>query len=92
MPITKSAHKALRQSTRRRVQNTQRKIVVKKAVKDLRKLVAEKKEKEAREALVRVYAIADKIAKTKFIKKNKANRIKSRAAKLLKKEFEKKAA
>lgn len=90
MPITKSAQKALRQSARRRIQNTKRKIAVKKAVKDLKKLVSEKKEKEAREALVRVYAVADKVAKTKFIKKNKADRIKSRAAQFLKKEFEKK--
>ena len=85
MPKIKSAKKALRQSTRRRKVNEGRKVTLKKTVKTFRKLVQENKSAEAKDALVKVFSTADKIAKTKYIKKSKADRIKSRAAKLLKK-------
>jgi len=89
MPIIQSAKKALRQNIRRRKQNEERKIALKKAIKEFRKLVAAKKKDEAKAALKKVYAIADKTAKTKFIKKNKAARIKSRATKFLNKNLAK---
>lgn len=89
MPIIQSAKKALRQNIRRRKQNEERKIALKKAIKEFKKLVAAKKKNEARAALNKVYKIADRVAKTKFIKKNKAARIKSRATKFLNKNLAK---
>ncbi len=85
MPKIKSAKKALRQSARRRVVNEGRKTVLKKTVKAFKKLVQENKGAEAKAALIKVFSTADKIAKTKYIKKAKADRIKSRTAKMLKK-------
>ncbi|MCL5012206.1 MAG: 30S ribosomal protein S20 [Patescibacteria group bacterium] len=89
MPKIKSAKKALRQNIRHRKVNDARKKNLKQTVKSFRKLVEEKKGTEAKEALVKVFSTVDRVAKTKFIKKAKANRIKSRAAKLLKKLEEK---
>jgi small subunit ribosomal protein S20 len=85
MPKIKSAKKALRQNIRRREKNDSRKLMLKKAVKEFKKLIAAKKSGEAQAALKKVYEVADKIAKTKYIKKNKAARIKSRATKMLSK-------
>lgn len=85
MPKIKSAKKALRQSTRRRAVNQRRKTNLKQSIKTFKKLVQENKKDEAIQALSKVFEIADKTAKTKYIKKAKANRIKSRAAKLFKK-------
>lgn len=84
MPITSSAKKALRQNARRREGNLLKKDTYKKAVKEFRKFVAEKKIEEARKHLVIVYKSLDKAAKTGVIKKNKSSRLKSRLAKLLK--------
>jgi ribosomal protein S20 len=52
-------------------------------------LVAAKDSKGAQEALKKVYAIADKVAKSKLIKKNRAARIKSRATKFINKTLSK---
>ncbi len=84
MPITSSAKKALRQNKTRRVRNVIRKDTYKKAVVRYRKLVAQKKSEEAQKMLSTVYKALDKAAKTKVIEKNKASRLKSRLAKLLK--------
>lgn len=84
MPITQSAKKALRQSVRRHKQNLARKEAYKKAVKEYRKLIAAKKLNEAKTLLPRVYQALDKAAKTNVIARNKASRLKSRLAKLLK--------
>lgn len=81
MPNIASAKKALRQSIRRRKKNLQQKTDLKKSLKQFKKLVAEKKLAEAQTALSCLYKLADKAAKTRVIKKNKAIRIKSRAAK-----------
>ena len=89
MPKIKSAKKALRQNVRRRTKNESRKLMLKKAVKEFKKLVAAKDSKGAREALKKVYEIADKVSKTKLIKKNKAARIKSRATKFINKNLAK---
>ena len=83
MPITASAKKALRQNKTRRALNTQRKTELKKAIKEVRKLTADRSADDAAQALSKLYTVADKIAKTKLIKKNKAARIKSRATKFI---------
>lgn len=83
MPIIKSAKKALRQNIRRRKRNLIKKEAYKKAVKNFRKLITDKKPKEAQELLPKVYQALDKAAKTKVIEKNKASRLKSRLAKLI---------
>lgn len=83
MPVTKSAKKALRQNIRRRKRNLERKKKMKDAIKAYKKLLKENKLKEAEEALSYVYKTLDKLAKVKFIKKGKANRLKSRLAQKL---------
>jgi small subunit ribosomal protein S20 len=84
MPITQSAKKALRQNITRRARNLIKKDAYKKAVKEFRAFVAEKKTEEAKKLLPIVYAALDKAAKTKVIEKNKAARLKSRLSQLLK--------
>lgn len=54
-------------------------------VKDFQKFVSDKKVKEAIALLPALYKAADKAAKTNFIKKNAAARIKSRAVALVRK-------
>lgn len=83
MPITPSAKKALRQSLRRRERNLQKKEAYKKAIKEYRKLVVEKKVEEAKKLLPAVYKALDKAAKTGVIHRNKAGRLKARLIKLL---------
>lgn len=83
MPITASAKKALRQNIKRRVKNLAKKEAYKKAVKNFRKLVIEKKAEDAKKMLPQVYKALDKAAKTNVIAKNKASRLKSRLTKLV---------
>jgi len=71
MPITKSAIKALKQSEVRRARNTNKKRNLKNAVKDTK----------TAEDLSKAQSTIDKIAKTGYIHKNKAARLKSRLAK-----------
>ncbi|MFA6536453.1 MAG: 30S ribosomal protein S20 [Candidatus Paceibacterota bacterium] len=85
MPITSSAKKALRASKRKRVFNLRRQKASDELVKQIRKLVAQKKVSEAKALLPKAYQALDKSAKMKTIKKNTASRKKSRLAKLLKK-------
>lgn len=84
MAITKSAKKALRQSLRRKIRNLQKKEKIKNLIKQVKKLVLEKKIEEAKKLLPQVYEILDKAAKTGLIKKNTASRKKSRITKLIK--------
>lgn len=83
MAITKSAKKALRQSLRRKKRN----LVYKNKIKDLQKqvkdLVSQKKIKEAKALLPKIYKALDKAAKVGVIKKNAASRKKSRLTKLI---------
>ena len=81
MPTTKSAKKALRQSVRRRVENSKRQRAYKDAVKSVRTLISAGKKEEARSLLPKAYKTLDKAAKSNVIKKNTASRIKSRLAK-----------
>jgi small subunit ribosomal protein S20 len=85
MPITRSAKKAHRQSLRKRSLNLVRKEKVVKAVKDVKKLVAEGKKKEAIAALRLAQKALDKAARAYSVDKNTASRRKSRLAKMIKK-------
>ena len=71
MPIIKSAKKALKQSQARRKRN----LVKKKALKETMKKTA------SASALSKAQSTIDKIAKSGYIHKNKAARLKSRLAK-----------
>lgn len=83
MPKKKAAKKALRQSIKRRKRNLRYKKKIKELLKDYKNLVAEKKREEAKALLPQIYKILDKAAKEKIIKKGKANRLKSKMAKML---------
>ena len=86
MPITSSAKKALRQNKRRKVQNAARKDAYKKALKNFRKLAGAKGSAgtgEAKTFLPALFKALDKAAKTNAITANKAARLKSRAARLV---------
>lgn len=85
MPIIKGAKKALRASNRKRVFNVRRKNTMNDAVKQVRKLVAEGKKEEATKMLPTVYQAIDKATKRGVIKKNNADRKKSRIIASLKK-------
>ena len=85
MPITSSAHKALRASKKKRVFNLRRKSTIEKQLKEFRKLVAAKNKAEATKLVPSIYQALDKAAKTNFIKANTASRTKSRVMAALKK-------
>jgi len=85
MPIIKSAQKALRGSKKKRVFNDRRRRAMREAVKDVKKLVVAKNPTEAQKKLSVAYQAIDKAAKRGVIKKNTANRKKSRLVKLIKK-------
>lgn len=85
MPLTKSAHKALRQSKKRRVANKTKMTELKSVIKDFKKMIAAGKAKEAKKQLDTAFKKLDKAAKTNIIKKNKSSRLKSRLSKLLNK-------
>lgn len=85
MPIIQSAKKALRASLRKREFNSRLKNNILQNTKKLRKLIVEKKSKEAREFFVTVQKALDKAAKRGYIKKNAASRKKSRFSAMIKK-------
>ena len=85
MPITQSAKKALRGSQKKRGFNIVKKELISKAIKQVKKLVAEKKMKEARAMMPQVQKILDKSVKTGLIKANTASRKKSRISAMIKK-------
>lgn len=87
MPNTSSAKKALRVSGRRRTINLGRKKVLKDVLKSFKRAIKEGDRDKSIESLNFLYKTADKIAKTGYIKPNKASRIKSRATKLFDKTF-----
>ena len=78
MPITSSAKKALRVSERKHVFNLRRKNEKESVLRDIKKLLSEKKAKDAEKLLPDLYQAIDKMVKIKFLKKNAAARIKSR--------------
>ena len=73
----------MRQSIKRRVQNLTKKEAFKKAVKEVRKLVAAGKKTEAADAMKKAMQALDKAVKTRVIHKNTASRKKSRLAKAI---------
>jgi small subunit ribosomal protein S20 len=83
MAITKAAKKAIRQSARKRKRNRAGKDNLKKILKDLKALVAQKKIEEAKKLLPQAFKYLDKAAKTGLIKKNNASRKKSNFSKLI---------
>jgi len=83
MPIIQAAKKALRQSEKRRVLNLKRKRAMKDVVKTVRSLASEKKAVEAEKLLPEAYKAIDKAAKRGVIKKNTADRKKSRLTKFV---------
>ena len=83
MAITKSAQKAIRQNKRRRLRNLVYINQMKKLIKEVKAFVLDKKIKEAKELLPKVYQILDKTAKAGIIKKNHASRRKSRITKFI---------
>jgi len=82
MPITKSTKKALRQNITNRRRNIKRADTYKSAIKDYKKAVLSKDAEETIASLSKVYKSLDKAAKSNTIKKNKADRMKSRLTKL----------
>ncbi|KKU67178.1 MAG: 30S ribosomal protein S20 [Parcubacteria group bacterium GW2011_GWA2_47_16] len=84
MAITDSAKKAIRTALRRTVFNVRRSDAARKVIKDIKKLVTEKKVKEAQALLASVYKAIDKAAKMNTWTKGAASRKKSRLAKLIK--------
>jgi small subunit ribosomal protein S20 len=85
MPRTKSAKKALRKSEKRRIENLKIKEKIKKLKKEIKKLIQEKKIEEAKRLLPLFYKALDKVAKRGTIKEGKADREKSKMAKILSK-------
>jgi len=85
MPITTSAKKALRNSKKKREFNLAKKELLNKAVKKVKKLLVEKKVKEAEALIPEVQKIIDKSVKTGLLKKNTASRKKSRIVSMIKK-------
>ncbi len=83
MPITKSAKKAIRVSSRKKGYND----ILKRKMKELMKKIektAKADKKEAEKILSSAFAAIDKAAKRGVIKKNNASRKKSRLSKLIK--------
>lgn len=78
MAITSSAKKALRAGENKRVFNLRTKAAIDTPLKAFRKLVTEKKVKEAKALIPTLYKALDKAAKRNYIKKNTASRYKSR--------------
>lgn len=85
MPIIQSAKKALRGSLRKRAVNARLKNDILQNTKKLKKLILEKKVKEARELFSSVQKSLDKAVKKNYIKKNTASRKKSRLSAMIKK-------
>ncbi len=80
MPIIKSAKKALKQSRKKRLFNLHQNEKMKSSVKQIKKLIADKKTEDAIKALPRTYKAIDKAAKHNVISDNTASRKKSRLA------------
>lgn len=74
----------MRQNARRRRINLNRRTKTKTTIKEYKKLLAEGKKEEAKKYLPQVYKTLDKMAGANFIKRGKANRLKSRLTKKLK--------
>ncbi|MCK4473949.1 30S ribosomal protein S20 [Candidatus Parcubacteria bacterium] len=85
MPITKSAKKSVRQSLKRKSRNIGKKRKLKDLLKKVKSLTSEKKIKEVKLLVPQIYKLLDKAAKKGLIKKNTADRKKSRITKSINK-------
>ncbi|MFN0196516.1 MAG: 30S ribosomal protein S20 [Planctomycetaceae bacterium] len=83
MPNTKTAKKALKQSTKRRLVNRSQRSTLKTLVKDVRTLTQEGKLDEATTALRLVSKRLDQAGAKRLFHPNKSARLKSRLAKLV---------
>ena len=83
MPITSSAKKALRASEHKAVFNTRKKRIISDIVKRFKKLIAEKKLKEAQALLPEAYKAIDKAGKINLLHKNTSAHKKSCLARML---------
>lgn len=77
MANTASARKAIRVADRKRVFNDRLRKTMRKAIKEIKDLVQEKKVAEAKALLPKAYKAIDKAAKRGVIKANTASRKKS---------------
>lgn len=84
MAITQSAKKAIRTAARRTVFNVRRSDAARKIIKDIKKLVTEKRVKEAQALIASAYKAIDKAAKMNTWTKGAASRKKSRLTGLIK--------
>lgn len=84
MPITKSAQKAMRAASRKRVMNLRRSRAMDSAERQIEKLVAAGKVADAKKLVPAAYAAIDKAAKRGVIKPNTAARRKSRMSRITK--------
>ncbi len=84
MPITTSAKKALRGSLKKKAMNDRNKKAIKEAIKNIEKLIKEKKKAEAKKLLPKAYSVIDKACKKGVIKFNNASRKKSRLSRITK--------
>jgi len=85
MAITKNAQKAIRSHARKRVFNIRTKVTLHDTIKDFRTKVKAQKTGDAEALIPSVYKAIDKAAKRGVIKKNTANRKKSRLMQALRK-------
>jgi len=83
MSKTKSTKKAWRQSLKKRTHNLFYKKKIKTLLREVRNLVFQKKIEKAKKLLPEIYKILDKAVKEKVIKKNTADRKKTRITKLI---------
>lgn len=83
MPISKSGKKSSRKELKRRAYNYKKKLEIKNLKKQILSLNKEEKTKEVKMLLSKFYKAVDKAAKVGVIKKNTANRKKSRLTILL---------
>lgn len=83
MPITQSAKKAIRVSSRKKGYNDLLKRKMKEVMKKIEK-IAKTDKKEAEKILSSAFSAIDKAAKRGVIKKNNASRKKSRLSRLVK--------
>ena len=84
MPIIQSAKKALRGSLVKKAMNDRNKKNIKETIKEIEKLVKEKKKTEAKKLIPKAYSVIDKATKRGVIKKNTASRKKARLSKITK--------
>lgn len=83
MAITSSAKKAHRSSLRKRVFNLRRRQAIDSTVKQIKKLLKDKKVEAAQKLISTAYKAFDKAATAHTIKRGAADRKKSRLAKLI---------